>query len=430
MHPALTEAVAWIPGRCDLLFGLGLLIAAHGLVSFRNGSRRGLLLHIAGLTVALFSKEAGIVSPVAFALLWLAPEWRPALRAKALWSAWVAVLALYLVFRSTVPEITASEPLTHRLHTAGEHLPVLLMQLGKLVVPYPLAVLAHAPDTPWVPGALAAAGLLALARLVPHPALYAWGISLAVLFILPSLPVSDFLILENRLYVPAMGLAASTAAALRTLWPRRPALLAVALSLVAGSALTVAYARNFRDPATFTAQAVRTSPTLGLAHLNRGIVFHLDGDLAAAEREYTEARRLDPNLAVTHNNLGLISMNRGDLPAAESAFRRELALNPRYDTAHYNLGLVFARTGRLEEAAASWRKALELNPGNEDARADLARADQQGMGGGPMTSADLGSVSTDVVVRLYRDALAKQPENEAIRKAFRTFCEGRRLTCE
>jgi len=99
-----------------------------------------------------------------------------------------------------------------------------------------------------------------------------------LLFLLPSLPVSDFLILENRRYVPAMGLLVALTAAVEALLsgiggrvvscPVAGVALALVLVLATRS---WAYTDAFRDPSSSTAPAVRSSPPLALAHLNRGM---------------------------------------------------------------------------------------------------------------------------------------------------------------
>ena len=203
---------------------------------------------------------------------------------------------------------------------------------------------------------------------------------------------------------------------------------AATVVLFAFSAITVRYGEDFRDPNRFTESAIRTSPHLGLAHLNRGIVFHLEGRSSEAESEYKTALDLDHDVPVTQNNLGLIYMSRGDLADAEKLFRAELRINPSYDKAHFNLGLALARQGRVPEAAASWTEALRLNPGNSDARAGLDQA-ESGSGAASATPAMLENVPTDVLVRLYEEALGRDPTNEAIRRAYREMCQQRRVTC-
>jgi hypothetical protein len=289
--------------------GLGFLMSAIGLVRMANG-RRGLIPAIAGFVLALFSKEAALVLPFVLAALMIAiPHGGRVLRNRLLWVAWMATACTWSFLRP-VAEGQANS-LADRFSVAVSYAHVVLVHLGKLLVPSQLAVLAYARDTTWVIGAWSLVPLVAVAVWLRDRRFFLWGLGCFLAFVLPTLPVSDFLILENRLYVPAIGIVVSVVAAGAEVAERRPRsrpLVAglASCALVAFAILTIRYAESFHDPERFTSQAIRSSPSLGLAHLNRGIVFHVAGRAAEAEAEYRQALALDSQIAVTHNNLGLV----------------------------------------------------------------------------------------------------------------------------
>jgi tetratricopeptide (TPR) repeat protein len=444
-HPALTEAVAWIPGRCDTLLGIGVLASSIFFLQFLDRlDWRPLLGHLAAFAFALLSKEAALVLPVVLsALVLLVGERRGVLRSPRLWLGWLGVVGLWFVLRLGVAA-GAGEGVDQRLANLIRHLPILLMHLGKLLLPVNLAVLASARDTVLIPGLIAVGGITAAGVFLHGRALrlYCWGIAFFAFFVLPSLPVSDFLILENRLYVPALGIVIAILAATGSLLGRiggrilaRSAAVAGLLLVLVFWAQTWSYTESFRDPPSFTEQAVRSAPYLGLAHLNRGIVHQVDGRVADAEHEYETAIALDPALTVTHNNLGLIYLNRGEFGRAETKFRQEIEINPTYDKAFFNLGLALEREGHREEALSSWRQALALNPRNDEARARLEVVETQvksGTARGFPTEASpvaVDQVPTDVLVRLYEEALKREPNNRQIRKAYADLCARRGLPC-
>lgn len=382
VHPALIETVAWIPGRCDSLlavFGLaGLLCLFRWL---ECGRTRWLLAHAGLLLCALLAKEAAVVFP-AISLMCLAvdDERRNALKRPRLWAAWVVPLVIWFVLWRGVAAEMAEPSLVSRLRALIENLPVVLMHLGKIVFPYRLAVLAYSPDTPWIPGAVALAGFVAAAIWVKGTSrrLLLLGGGWFLLFVLPSLPVSDYLILENRLYLPAIGILIAVAAIVAHVvangLSRRIQVLLGAVASLGGIvfiALGWSYSGNFRNPDRFTRQAVMTSPHSALAQLNRGTALHAAEQFSAAEVHYRAALRLNANQAVANNNLGLLMMRRGLLAEAERLYRQEIEINPNYDIAHYNLGLVLQRTGRQEQAVLSWRRAAQINPNNADALGHL-----------------------------------------------------------
>lgn len=446
VSPAVAEAVYWIPGRCDLLLGVGFLISMVAFLRYVElGSRFALVLHLAGLAGALASKESGCVVPLVAASYAVFVAQRPkVLRAPVPWIAWTVFLAAWYIVMSNVTGARTAESASQRLSVAVSNAPALLVHLGKTIVPVGLSVLADLRDAStavgWILLPLVVLGGVWLQGQARR--LYVWGWLVFLFFLLPTLVVSDFLILENRLYVPMMGVAVAIAAlaqGVRERWTSRPGWL---LPAVAGAVVTTfavctwRYGESFRDAETFTAQAVATSPHLALAHLNRGIYLHQKGQIESAEKEYQTALGLDAGQVVVRNNLGLILMNRGQLAEAEGVLRQELAINPTYDRAHFNLGLVLARQNRLPEAMMSWKAALAINPENEDARSNLVRAESVAPGSAAaaepqpgMTEVSTDAIPSETLVALFEQALQKEPGNDKIRRAYEELCRKRNLSC-
>lgn len=382
VHPALTEAVVWIPGRSDVLLVVFGILAWLCLLRLRRPppperSWTARLGHWAAWLAALLSKEAAIVLPVAFSahMIW---GHRRSLRTSlnpAVLAGWAAVLGAYLAVRSAV--------VPHGVGLAGfsfadlvSNSSWILSSLGKLMVPVHLSVLATRSDTPLWPGVVAAAMVLATLlvpglRRVRRRLLFAIGCF--VLFAAPALPASRVLILENRLYLPAVAFVmwlSEVGSAVKL--PSR-AKLALAGSVVGALAiLTFSYQGEFKDRVTFFQSAVRTSPQSSLAHRFLGLAYHQAGDEDGAAREYQAALTQDPDDPVAHNNLAVILMAHGRLPEAEQELRKEITVNPAYAPAYHNLALVLDGLGRGDDGAQAWQKALDLNPQDTAAMAALA----------------------------------------------------------
>lgn len=379
VHPMTVQSVAWIPGRCDGLMALSSLGALLAWISFDSkGSWRALLLHECLLAAALFSKEAAIAIPfVALAYTLAVTRRREVLRNPWPWVGWAAVGAAWFFARRH-----AVGPLDPA--TAGNALrnsAAVVIGFGKLLVPVELDVLATLRDSSIVPG-VAAAALLSLAALTiddRRRRLFLWAAAVAPLAVLvPALGVSGFLILDNRLYLPA-ALVAVGAGILAESWRERSrrvaALLLPAWALVAVALViaTVTHAESFESARAFCEAAVRGSPHLGLARLNLGTVEYRDGNLDAAKRDFERALEENPSEPIAHNDLGLVYLNTGDLERAEAEFRTELRANPSYSKAHYNLGLVLARTGRADLAKDEFERVVALAPRDVDAWGELLK---------------------------------------------------------
>ena len=162
--------------------------------------------------------------------------------------------------------------------------------------------------------------------------------------------------------VPVLLLFAAYAGVELVRRPRRRPALAATLVLVVG--LNVDPYRL--APAVFGSQA--------LSHLDRGIYYALQGNIAEARPMLAEAARLDPGLPGPHAWLGRIALERGEMAEAEA----ELRLATRGDPvmfrdvvtqAQRDLGRLALSAGWPDRALAVYQAALQVDPGDGAAAA-------------------------------------------------------------
>jgi protein O-mannosyl-transferase len=356
-HPALTATVAWLPGRDD---GLLAVFALSAWLLFRwapPGARpAALACHGLAWLGALCCKEAAMVLPVVLLL-----EARLvdgcALRAVArpsVLALWGVVLAVYVALRVAVLGPDAGLGSVGEAGLSGA-LRALVSGVGELVWPFPPKILAAPADMPFARGGVA---LLVLAsswfwsKARRGRLLFAGVVYLA--FVLPSLPASRLLMLDSRLYLPAVALVVFLAElAARERFAETSRLGALSFVAVLCALRVPPVLENFRDRLSFATAAVRASPHSSLAHKNLGVAHHQAGELDLARRAYRAALELDPSEPVVHNNLGVILMAEGRLAEAEHELSLELGLHPDSREARENLALV---------RAARAAPARRLNP--------------------------------------------------------------------
>lgn len=363
VHPALAPAVAWIPGRNDLLLAVFALTAWLALL------RGASTVHLLAFAAALLSKETAAALPLVWALhLGLEPAARPRGLARfALPGAWAALVTARVLAH---PALGAVSPGGFARLVRG---------LGELALPVHLSPLAVDADVPTWPGFLGFAGILVATRWLGavRRRVIALGLGAFALTYLPGALVPGVLEVGSRLYLPAVGFVLVLAELLRgaALEPR--ALLTTRAATVCLGLLTLAFESSFRNARAFASDAVDGSPRSALAHFCLGSAAQRQGDDAVATREYRTALTLGP-VEGAHNNLAVLAMRDARWMDAERELREELALHPRYGRALVNLAIVLRREDRPDDACRAAQASLEIAPDDLRGREERTRSCTEG----------------------------------------------------
>lgn len=390
VHPVLTQAVAWIPGRNDSLLAIFTLACFVFYLQYLESSLAKQALWGAGFfALALFTKETALVIPI----VWLVYVFL----VKTFWSlrvlgvlglGWVLIGVIWFGLRRIALGGTPL-PMTFdsTFSSVFFNLPALVQLLGKVFFPFNLSVLPIVQDTTFWWGVVAVLFLGAVGVVRGVRESWRWtifGLVWFLAFLLPSFVrpspniVADFI--EHRLYVPIIGLffVLAESRVLRGFtWSRPVCKLGSLGVLVVLGVITFVHQGNFADRLAFWLNAATNSPHSPLAQRNLGAMYYLDGRLDKAEDYYRRSLALNPAEQMVHNNLGLIYAARGQVALAEAEYKAELNINPNYDNAHFNLGLLYYRLGRIEEAKKLWQETLKINPDYTDATKALQAISEQ-----------------------------------------------------
>lgn len=344
LHPACTEAVAWICARCDLAPG-ALYLLAWWL--WTKGARGA-----AGLVLAIcpFFKESFLLVPAA-ALLWMAGE-----RKLAPWALAAASAGplLYFVLRWQLglpfPEGATSQPILPATGALAARLAALL------VVPFSPDALPVLRPAPVLGGAALALGLLALGLTWGRSWLA--GLGGAALTLGPGALASahNGVVADRYLYSVLGPLAVAVATALGG---RRPRRLAWALPLLL-ALLTADRAADWTSDRRVFSASLERDPGNPHAAFHLGYDLHTRaGDCAAAVPLYRQALAAEPR-AGTNLLACLVTLGRFDEAALLGP---ELARRwPERVPLAVNTARAFAGLGRVAEAETWCRAALDRAP--------------------------------------------------------------------
>lgn len=383
LHPALTESVAWISGRTDVLVAILFLAAAR--VYLREGP---VLVVTALYVLAVFAKETALAIPAALLGLDAAfgrprPLASRLARLVPLGAAAAAYFGVrFLVVGSFFPE-------------SGPHL-----DLGpRVLVPFRLAAAYFAkalfpvsPNAEWEPdpagpfsgadalalaAALAALGF-ALARrrrgaaALPGPLVAALGVAAA--FLLPALGIVPLpeSAAERFLYLPLLGVPF-----LALLSRPRFAMPAAGVAALSFLAVTAARVPAWSDPLTLFADSAAKSGdhpralfNLANEHHRQGVSAHAAGDVETARRHYDEALALYSRVdqlggaGTEQSIIGVSQIQRasGRLNEAYETLRGGLERFPRGYGLLVEMGKVRIALGDEDAAIASLRRAVDVHP--------------------------------------------------------------------
>jgi len=371
VHPALTQAVCWVPGRNDSMLGVFVLLSFIFFMNFSESRKlKDYLIHLFFFGLALLTKETALVLPLLYFFFTPFPQRKIFLLS---FGYGAVILVWFLLRQAALPGQSGIMSFVV-LKCFFKNLPALIQYIGKALLPFNLSVLPIIQDTSFIWGIMAitliCVGLVISKAIASRRVLFGgfcFFLFLAPAFFIPY-PSNVTHFYEHRLYLPLVGLIIILCEIAQRLKVKKEAFV-VFSSLIIVIFSFAAFNRQdvFKDRMSFWQSAVKTSPHSPLVHRNLGAMYYLDGRLNEAELEYKEALRINPYEPMANNNLGLIFMQKGQLDKAEQAFLRELSFNPDYDDANYNLGLLYHKLGRKEEASRLWEKAVKINPNHKQA---------------------------------------------------------------
>jgi len=177
----------------------------------------------------------------------------------------------------------------------------------------------------------------------------------------------------------------------------------------------------------YFSRLVARNPRDYIAQQNLGAIYEREDspyhDETKALAYFKAAVAANPDFAEGHYNLGRLhqkmartTMDGQLIAEAVKSYTRALELNPGHALAHNNLGLAYFHMGRPAEARREYEAALRLDPECEPAKVNLKLLDAPATGPAGATQVPTESVPRELLIRLYEDALRRDPSNAQIRK--------------
>ncbi len=378
VHPVLSQAVAWIPGRNDLLLAIFVFSFLIFSITYADGGKAKHLVYAAlSLIPAYFTKETAVfAAPVAFVLLVfvLQKKWNDK-NNLIQYAVWAGCFVLWYAVRSTATIQTQIFP-AQVAHDFLGRLPLILQYLGKVILPVNLSVFPTQQDTVYYYG-IAALLLLAaaifLAKQKNTQVIFS-GVAVFLLFLLPVLFVPNNLneqSFEHRLYLPIVGillLLPQTILLSNKFTDKQVLIGGLALAGVL-AVLNYRHQKNFQDPLTFWTDAMATSPHSAYATMM--LASRLDKDDFARSCElFRRAYQLNPKEKYLNYYMGEMLQQKDSVLASEPYLLTEKRISNYYQCDFY-LARVAIEKKDFNGAVKYLQDYLKTDPTNKIANNNL-----------------------------------------------------------
>ncbi len=371
VHPVLTQAVAWIPGRNDTLlavFGFSFLLRAIAYTETHKVV--DLVLSVLFFLLTLFTKESGIFfAPVAVVLLVGVLRKGIAKRSNLLqYTLWLVCGIVWFIMRSASGIKGLGLPPKALAREFVQKLPLLLQYTGKIFAPVNLSVFPMMRDTDNFWGFLAISALVASIILVKHKngRNLACGVLVFLIFVLPALMLPNYMspqVFEHRLYLPITGilfLLPQTFFFKNGLNDRQLAGGFIAIAFVL-AAVGFRHQQHFKNPYAFWSQAVSSTPGSGYAHM---MLAMQEPDKNRSEELFRRAFQIAPKEQRINYYRGITLQKQGFILESETYLLIEKQRSNFYMCDFY-LARVAAAKGEYAHAQQLYFTYLARDPNNE-----------------------------------------------------------------
>ena len=383
VHPALVQAVAWIPGRNDSLLALFVLASFMSFLEYLDKRRRSnLVLHFVFFTLGLLTKETAVMI-MAVCLLYVRLIDRKSLSGRELRlfaCGWVVTTGCWYVMREAALKGSFDTTFDSLVGALWVSLPAFVQYIGKIIMPFNLSVFPTIQDTTFLYGI---AAILLLSFALHYSKGRRWpfvifGLSWFFLFLAPSFlrPSEKFVhdFQEHRMYVPIIGfiIMLNEIDIVKKMSFNKKTRAVCVVILVVLAAANVRHANNFRDRLSYWVNAVETSPRSWLTHTGIASIYFEEGSLDKAEQEYVKAIKLERLASPAYAGLGHVYMAKNMPEMAQTQFRKAVAAYPGNYLACVSLGTLYYRQAKPGAAVEMWVNALKYDPANKDALRNMA----------------------------------------------------------
>ena len=373
VNPLLTQAVAWIPARGDLLITLfATLTIIFFIKSTKSKNWIYIFLHFLTFLLALFSKEISIVIPLLCMIYLFLFERKVLFSIKMLLYGliWLIPAAVFLVMRSEVIQSNISENL-FGLNPFLINLPTMPEFVAKFVTGYNLSTMPAFDLLTTLIGIVIIGFLIGLSFYKKGTSwkMALFALSWFLLFNVPAMlyrhALADWAYdyIEHRAYLPVIALLVIVAEIFcnsKSKLNFKIFSIVFSIMFLFYSFLAYSHSKNFANPFVYYTSAIGSNSHSSLAYHNRALAKYDKGDIKGAIEDYTIAIQINPKSYKSYLSRGVARDDIKDKAGAIADFDESIRLFPGLPESYYNRGKTKASVSKFKEALFDFDIAINI----------------------------------------------------------------------
>ena len=371
IHPVLTQTVAWIPGRNDLILMIFFLTTLILIINYIQTHKLYLFFgQFITFLLALLTKETAVIIPVIAILLLRFVFAVKISKMLPLFGSWAVALLIWYGLRASSNPSYQGMLFQEMIQSGITRIPALLQYLGKIFFPFNLSAVPQFEDITLVWGTLSLMVLIVLIVISKsyNKPLVIIGFLWYFLFLLPVLLVPKLLndqLYEHRLYLPFIGilLVLSQSLLLSEKWNTRHTLMISSGILLILMVVSFIRLDCYHDRQIFWDKAVIDSPKSAFAKLNQGIQ---SKDSVLREKYIRQAYAISQQEMLVNYWMGITAERNKKKDSAIFFYKKELT-HSNFPDLYFNLSRCLFEMNKLDSAAWYLSKGIELDPTKKSA---------------------------------------------------------------
>lgn len=370
VHPALIQAVSWIPGRNDSLLTIFILLSFLMLLKIISNLQIRKIHHFLLFTVffnlALYTKETSLLFLIiCLSFIYFIKQIKlRELNVILLICIQLFSIIIYIYIRNQIIAFQNDSQIIPEI--SSTNLIGFITYIQKLVLPKNLSPipLKDSFDLDLIIYSFLLLAVIFLFCKIQNYRLFFFGIFWFVIFLYPAYRnTNGFNVnFEHRLYLPFMGLIISLQSIRFPDIPKRLYKFLFVLLFFFCYIIHPKYSLIFSDKHVFWEKVIKDNPTFSVGYTNLANIYMKENNFKYAEKNYIHALLCDSTNANANNNYGYFLKKNGKQDSALIYFKRAIRNKENFPEALNNLANVLIAKGQLKEAEDYLNKAVMINP--------------------------------------------------------------------